>query len=96
MNYTELVESLTDKLLEGDISKYPTEPWGTKVNFDNVPGYDSERRDRDKEAAQFAAAKHRTNFDSVVDEIMTGVDTNLNNPTVAPEEKEVATHWVFK
>lgn len=96
MKYTELVESLTDKLLEMDISKYPTEPKGTKVNFDNVPGYDSERRDRDKEADQFAAAKQRTHFDNVVDEIMTGVDTNLNNPTVDPEEKDAANHWVFK
>lgn len=96
MNYTQLVESLADRLLEMDISKYPTEPHGTKVNLDNVPGYDSERRDRDKEADQFAVAKQRTNFDNVVDEIMAGVDTNLNNPTVAPEEKDVASHWVFK
>ncbi len=96
MKYTELVTSITDRLLEADISKYPTEPWGTKVNFDNVPGYDSERRDRDKEAEQFAASQKKSGFEGVVDEVMANVDTNLNQPTVAPEKKEAATRWIFK
>ena len=88
MKYTELVTSITDRLLEADISKYPTEPWGTKVNFDNVPGYDSERRDRDKEAEQFAASKRHETVAGVVDDIMAGVATNLNNPTSSAESKD--------
>jgi len=96
MNRNELVASIVNDLLEVDFSKYPTEPWGTKVNFDNVPGYDSERRDRDKEAAQYAASQKKSGFEGVVDEIMSGVDTNLNQPTVAPEKKEAATRGIFK
>lgn len=88
MKYTELVTSITDRLLEADISKYPTEPWGTKVNFDNVPGYDSERRDRDKEAEQFAASKLHGTVAGVVDDIMAGVDSNLKNPTSSAESKD--------
>ena len=96
MKYTELVTSITDRLLEADISKYPTESWGTKVNFDNVPGYDSERRDRDKETEQFAASQKKSGFEGVVDEVMANVDTNLNQPTVAPEKKEAATKRLLK
>lgn len=95
MKYSELVESIATDLLEADFSKYPTEPWGTKVNFDNVPRYDSERYDRDKEAEQ-AASQKKGEVDGVVDEIMLGVDSNLNQPTVAPEKKEAATRWIFK
>lgn len=96
MKHTELVSSIVNRLLETDISKYPTEPWGTKVNFDNVPGYDSERRDRDKEAAQYAASQKNSGFEGVVDEIMSGVDTNLNQPTASPEKKAAETRQILK
>lgn len=91
-----MVSSITDSLLEDDISKYPTQPVGTKVNFDNVPRYDSERYDRDKEAEQATVSGKASGVGGVVDEIMSGVDVNLNQPAVAPEKKAAVTRWTLK
>lgn len=79
--------------IEDEISKYPTEPWGTKVkkpswNYDAEKYPDFVKDEKVKKPSWNYDAETYPEFEDVVSNVLSRVDTNLENPTGSPEEKD--------